>query len=315
MKKVLKIIGIIVSVIIIIYLISIPVLRAKFPVQENAFFTPTPFVKDSIKKNIPNYNTFYIHKDSLQIVADKFLSNKTDDSIKINDITLKRNFGNFYNSTKSEYYTFEPKQVNKVGIFWMGNGFNIFKLVNNLSELSKRDNIKIYVLNYNQYGFSTGNATFKNQFLLNQNFYNFVNEKQKVNFTAGHSLGTVFATKIAVDNKIPNLILLAPASNLEDLVSYFRGIYTFYAKPYINANELEKSDIAKNGKSSDNIKKYYGNLTLIHGTKDENLPFYMSEKILANCPSKNKELIKINNGDHDSPYLKENWELLIKKLQ
>ena len=50
MKKVLKIIGIIVSVIIIIYLISIPVLRAKFPVQENAFFTPTPFVKDSIKK-------------------------------------------------------------------------------------------------------------------------------------------------------------------------------------------------------------------------------------------------------------------------
>ena len=186
---------------------------------------------------------------------------------------------------------------------------------NNLSELSKRDNIKIYVLNYNQYGFSTGNATFKNQFLLNQNFYNFVNEKQKVNFTAGHSLGTVFATKIAVDNKIPNLILLAPASNLEDLVSYFRGIYPFYAKPYINANELEKSDIAKNGKSSDNIKKYYGNLTLIHGTKDENLPFYMSEKILANCPSKNKELIKINNGDHDSPYLKENWELLIKKLQ
>ena len=41
----------------------------------------------------------------------------------------------------------------------------------------------------------------------------------------------------------------------------------------------------------------------------------MSEKILTNCPSKNKELIKINNGDHDSPYLKENWELLIKKLQ
>ena len=38
--------------------------------------------------------------------------------------------------------------------------------------------------------------------------------------------------------------------------------------------ELEKSDIAKNGKSSENIKKYYGNLTLIHGTKDENLPFY-----------------------------------------
>lgn len=315
MKKLLKIVGIIFSIIVILYLISIPIMRKKYAVQEKAFFTPTPFVKDTLKKYIHNYKNFYLNKDSLQIVADKFLSDKNEDSIKINNIILKRNFGNFLNSTKSEYYTFEPKHADKIGIFWMGNGYNIFKLVNNLSELSKRDNIKIYVLNYNQYGFSDGNATFKDQFALNQNFYTFVNNKQKVDFTAGHSLGTVFATKLATDNKIPNLFLLAPASNLEDLVAYFKGKTPIIFRPYLNASELEKSDIAKDGKTSENIKNYKGNLTLIHGTKDENLPYYMSEKILENCPSNNKLLITVKDGDHDSPYLQENWEKIINKLK
>ena len=315
MKKLLKILGIIFSVIIILYLISIPIMRKKYAVQEKVFFTPTPFVKDTLKKYIHNYKTFYLNKDSLRIVADKFLSDKNEDSIKINNITLKRNFGSFLNNTKSEYYTFEPKNADKIGIFWMGNGFNIFKLVNNLSELAKRDSAKIYVLNYNQYGYSQGIANFKTQFQINQNFYKFINEKQKVDFTSGHSLGTVYATKLATDNKIPNLILLAPASNLDDLVNYFKGQMPIFVKPYVNANELKKSEIAKVGKTSENIKNYYGNLTLIHDTKDENLPYYMSEKILNNSPSKNKELITIKNGDHDSPYLKENWEKLIKKLQ
>lgn len=315
MKKVLKIVGIIFSVVIILYLISIPIMRKKFAVQENAFFTPTPFVKDTLKKYIHNYKTFYINKDSLQIVAEKFLSNKSEDSIKINNITLKRNFGSFSNSNNSEYYIFEPKKADKIGIFWMGNGFNIFKLVNNLSELAKQDNAKIYVLNYNQYGFSNGNASFTEQFLINQNFYNFVSKKQNVDFTAGHSLGTVFATKLATDNKIPNLFLLAPASNLEDLISYFKGRTPIIFRPYLNASELEKSDIAKFGKTSENIKNYFGNLTLIHGTKDENLPYFMSAKILQNCPSKSKELITIKDGDHDSPYLKENWEKIINKLK
>lgn len=314
MKKFLKIIGIIASIIVVLYLISIPIMRKKNAVQESAFFTPTPFVKDTLLNKLQFYKTFYISEDSLKIVANKFLSNQKEDSIKINDVEMKRMFHNFSNST-SEYYVFEPKITKKVGIFWMGNGFNIFKLVNNLSELAKRDSAKIYVLNYNQYGYSQGIANFKTQFQINQNFYKFISEKQKIDFSAGHSLGTVYATKLATENKIPNLILLAPASNLDDLVNYFKGQMPIFVKPYVNANELKKSEIAKVGKTSENIKNYYGNLTLIHGTKDENLPYYMSEKILNNSPSKNKELITIKNGDHDSPYLKENWEKLIKKLQ
>ena len=64
-----------------------------------------------------------------------------------------------------------------------------------------------------------------------QSFYNYINSNEKVDYVFGHSLGTVFATKLAVDDKIPNLILLAPASNLNDMISYFKSISNILVRP------------------------------------------------------------------------------------
>lgn len=39
----------------------------------------------------------------------------------------------------------------------------------------------------------------------------------------------------------------------------------------------------------------------------------MGESVYNNCKSKNKELIPIVNGDHESPYEEKNWKQLIEK--
>lgn len=188
-------------------------------------------------------------------------------------------------------------------------------MLDNLTELSKKDSVQIYVIVYNGNGYSQGDSKFSTQFKINQKFFEFVNSSNSVDFVVGHSLGTVFATKLATDNKIPKLALLAPASNIDDVAEYFIGLAPFWAKPYFNFSEIKKSDFAKVGNSSENIKNYNGNLILSHGTKDENLPFSMSEKIYENSKSKEKTLIKIENGDHYAPLVDENWTKLILKLK
>lgn len=315
MKKTLKILGIIVLVLIALYLLSIPYLRSKNVVKETMFYTPTKYDSKNIFNQLDEKYLTHIKKDSIDFVANKFISTMNEDSVKLNQTVLKRKFQKFEKNSNSEFYSITPKVYKKAGIYMLGNQFNIFNMLDNLTELSKKDSVQIYVIVYSGNGYSQGDSKFSTQFKINQKFFEFVNSSNSVDFVVGHSLGTVFATKLATDNKIPKLALLAPASNIDDVAEYFIGLAPFWAKPYFNFSEIKKSDFAKVGNSSENIKNYNGNLILSHGTKDENLPFSMSEKIYENSKSKEKTLIKIENGDHYAPLVDENWTKLILKLK
>ena len=315
MKKTLKILGIILFVLIALYLFSIPYLRSKNVVKETMFYTPTKYDNKDIFNQLDAKYLTYITKDSIVFAANKFISSTKEDSIKLNQTILKRKFQEFERNSKSEFYTLTPKAYKKAGIYMLGNQFNIFNMLDDLTELSKKDSVKIYVIVYNGNGYSKGDSNFLTQFKINQKFYENVNSINSVDFVVGHSLGTVFATKLATDNKIPKLALLAPASNIDDVADYFIGLAPFWAKPYFNFSEIEKSEFSKEGNNSENIKNYFGKLILLHGTKDENLPFSMSEKIYENSKSKDKTLIKIEDGDHYAPLVDENWTKLILKLK
>lgn len=315
MKKLLKIVSIILLVIIALYLASIPYLRSKNVVKETMFYTPTKYDKQQIFNQLDDKYLTHIKKDSVVLAANKFISSTQVDSIKLNHTLIKRQFKEFSKKSYSEFYTITPKSYRKAGLFMLGNQFNIFNMLDDLTELAKKDSTKIYVIVYNGNGYSKGNSNFSTQFKINQKFLEFIKSTDTVNFVVGHSLGTVFATKLATDNKIPKLALLAPASNIGDVADYFRGVAPFWAKPYFNFSEIKQSDFSKVGNTSENIKNYSGNLILSHGTSDENLPFTMSEKIYKNSKSKNKTLIKIENGDHYAPLVGENWKNLMNKLK
>lgn len=315
MKKILKTLGIIGLIIIALYLISIPIIRSKNPIKETVFFTPTKYDKTKIFNQLDSSFLTNISKDSILFSANKFIDSKKSDSLVLNYTKIKRDFKKLTKNSNSEFYSITPTSYKKVGIFMLGNTFNVFNIFQQLTELAQKDRIKFYIITYNGNGYSDGKSSFKNQFDVNQSFYNYINSNEKVDYVFGHSLGTVFATKLAVDDKIPNLILLAPASNLNDMVSYFKSISNILVRPYFNTTELTESGVDKLADNSEKIKNYHGNLLMIHGTNDTNLPYSMSEKILKNCPSNSKKLITIKDGNHYTAFKKENWNKLITELK
>jgi len=315
MKKILKTLGIIGLIIIALYLISIPIIRSKNPIKETVFFTPTKYDKTKIFNQLDSSFLTNISKDSILFSANKFIDSKKSDSLVLNNTKIKRDFKKLTKNSNSEFYSITPTSYKKVGIFMLGNTFNVFNIFQQLTELAQKDRIKFYIITYNGNGYSDGKSSFKNQFDVNQSFYNYINSNEKVDYVFGHSLGTVFATKLAVDDKIPNLILLAPASNLNDMVSYFKSISNILVRPYFNTTELTESGVDKLADNSEKIKNYHGNLLMIHGTNDTNLPYSMSEKILKNCPSNSKKLITIKDGNHYTTFKKENWNKLITELK
>ncbi|ANI89809.1 hypothetical protein A9P82_11225 [Arachidicoccus ginsenosidimutans] len=315
MKNFFKILGIIGLVILVFYLISIPIIRDKNPIKEIVFFTPTKYDKTRIFNQLDSSFLANISKDSILFAANKFIDSRNSDSLFLNHTKIKRDFKKLTNKSNSEFYTIAPNSYEKVGIFMLGNTFNVFNVFDQLTELSQNAKMKIYVITYNGNGYSEGQSSFKDQFNVNKKFYDYINSNEKVDYVFGHSLGTVFATKLAVDYKTPNLILLSPASNLDDMISYFKGLTNIFARPYFNTSELETLGIDKLADNSEKVKNYHGNLLLIHGTNDTNLPYSMSEKILNNCPSNSKRLITVKDGDHYTAFKKENWNRLMADLK
>ena len=279
MKITFKIIGALIALSITIYLASIPYFRSKNVIQENMFYTPTKYDSTKLFNQLVNEYLTYIPKQEIHQTAHKFIAHKIPDTVTLNQTSVTRQFKEFIPQSRSEYYIIQPHVIKKTGIFMMGNQFNVFNLLDNLTELAKADSAQIYVIVYNGDGFSTGQSDFETQFKVNQSFYTAVNKQDSVRFIAGHSLGTVFATKLAVDNQIETLALLAPASNINDVAAYFKTRIPFYMRPYLNFSQIKKSEIAQQGNSAENIKNFYGNLLLFHGTKDEILPYTMS----VNC--------------------------------
>lgn len=172
MKKLFKILGIIGLVIIGLYLVSIPYLRSKNVVKETVFYTPTKYDNSKIFNQLDCKYLTKITKDEVLKTANKFISQKGTDSLKLNSTTIIRDYKEFSPSSNSEFYIIKPQVVKNTGIFMLGNQFNVFNMFDDLTELSKRDSTQIFVITYNENGFSKGKSDFATQFKVNQAFIN-----------------------------------------------------------------------------------------------------------------------------------------------
>ena len=91
------------------------------------------------------------------------------------------------------------------------------------------------------------------------------------------------------------------------LVSYFRGIYPFYAKPYINANELEKSEIIVHyvvkGDTLYNISKRYNaginDIIVLNNIQNNNIMLGQNLKIRTNTNG-NSTTYNANQSTHQT---------------
>lgn len=284
-------------------------------IKEEWAFMKSQYKLENFERGFKNQNE--TNKQTAQKVYHLITNTQEEKLLEQNEIFFSRHF--IKNATDTtEYFIFQPQNPTKTAVFFMGNGSSIADYIPWLQEMSKQSQTSIYIPNYKGSGNSTGEPKFHPQFEINNNFITHIEEEhhQKVDFLIGYSLGTVFASKVATEKKIPNLILLAPFSDAESYFEHYkkrntRGIL-FIFRPFINFTAedhlLKISTITP-------LKKYTGNLLLIHGTKDKILPYSMSEKIFQEATTPHKELLPVKNGSHGAPFYKDVWQNLIDYIK
>lgn len=286
-------------------------------VQEKWAFAPSEYSKDQLVQQNENSNASLIEKALSLKAIEAILDTDNEFIIEKNSVTLNRYFYPINDSIKVEYFVFQPKNTNKTGLFYMGNSSNIFDFSDNLFELASKTNSQIYVINYRGYGRTKGIPSFLTQFSDNSIIVNEVIQKQrKIDYVIGFSLGTVFASYSASELKTDALYLLAPFSNTKDLFKYFKrqntkGIKALF-RPFL---KFSAEEYLLNVSNTAKIKSYTGKFIIFHGNNDKQLPYFMGQSLYKNSISKNKALITIEGGNHWSPMLPENWNLLIEKIK
>jgi esterase/lipase len=285
-------------------------------IPEKWVFKETKYNYEKVVDDITKNNYSPAKKDSILKIYNTII-NTDEQLISATDgISVWRRFLK-KDTLNLEYFVFEPQKTKKAGLFFIGNTSSIPGFRNELMALAKQTDSKIYVLNYRGYGKTNGIPSFKTQFTDNKLFLDeIIRIENKVDFVIGYSLGSVFATQLAVENTIPDLYLLSPFSNTKTILAYQKKVFTkgpkMVFRPFIKLKTEEHLTAISN---TEKIKNFKGNLVIIHGTDDEVLPFTMGQNLYKNALTSSKKMYPLKEGKHNAPFKKDNWALLINEIK
>jgi esterase/lipase len=286
-------------------------------VTEKGVLKSSKYNFEEYNKSVQESNLSSDEKVYMTSVLTNLINTDKEEILKNEFLTIRRKFFQPNDTIKLEYFEFEPTIFTKTGMFFLGNASSVTANFSELEKLSIETKSKLYVLNYRGYGKSDGTPSFNSLFLDNQSFLNFIeNNNYKLNFVIGHSFGTISATYLAIDNKIKNLVLLAPVSNSKDFLATNKKRMTkgikFIMRPFLKITTdndlLSISNVEK-------IKSYTGHLIILHSVDDEWLPFKMGKDVFKNCISINKEFIKVETGGHFAAFEIINWTKITESLK
>ncbi len=156
-------------------------------------------------------------------------------------------------------------------IYFHGNAGNIYERIPELINLSKTG-VSVLGIGYRGYGKSTGKLSERGIYLDGQAALRYAEKKlnyrkEKI-FLCGRSLGSVVALEMARNNNYAGVVLIAPlTSGREILKAHNYGPIS-----------LLVGDVIDNMKKVPDISSP---VLIIHGDKDEVVPWEMGEKIFS----------------------------------
>lgn len=148
-------------------------------------------------------------------------------------------------------------------------------------------NHEVFVIDYRNYGKSTGNFDESKMYQDALNVYDFVSEKYSENNIAvyGRSLGATFAVEVGAQRNPKHVILEAPFYNLKRATQFYFSLSpSFLLKYQFNNNEK--------------IGKITSPVTIFHGDADETTSFKDSKELYQLVGSVQKEFVAISEGTH-----------------
>ncbi|HVG17199.1 MAG TPA: alpha/beta hydrolase [Chitinophagaceae bacterium] len=183
---------------------------------------------------------------------------------------------------------FSPREPAKgVVLYFHGNMRNIERYAG-FAALFTKHQYDVWMIDYPGFGKSTGKATEEKMCDDALMLYKLAEKKftpQNI-IVYGKSLGTGVASYVAANRPCKKLILETPYYSMKDLARHYLFLFP--------VNLLLKYTLP----TYKNLKHTKAPVTLLHGTKDEVVPYKQSLKLLAENP--NVELVSIENGRHNN---------------
>ena len=180
-------------------------------------------------------------------------------------------------------------------LFFHGNAGHLAYRLELIAKL-RITRAHILIVSYRGFGLSSGKTTEKSAYQDGETVIDFVLKDEKLKncpiILFGRSLGGGIAVELAkrYKERISGLVLEATFTSISDIV------WLHYKIPF--SSFLMRSNF-------NNMKKIRSISTptlFIHGTKDDVIPFEMSEKLYDQSPSKVKNLLKVEGGKHEDQY-------------
>ena len=165
---------------------------------------------------------------------------------------------------------------NKTILYFHGNAGDLTNRVHKLNELNKLD-VNILIISWRGFSGNPGKPTEKNLYNDARKSVEWLNETGVTNkniILYGESLGTGVATELGQNNSFSGIVLESPFTSIADAAKIYY--------PYLPVNLLLK-DRYDSIKKIKNIKIP---ILIMHGKKDNIVPFFMGEKLyqIANEP-------------------------------
>ena len=184
---------------------------------------------------------------------------KVNDEIKLKSWIINKDLKNF-----------------KTLVFFHGNAGDLSNRIYKLNELDKL-NINILLISWRGFSGNEGYPTEKNLYEDAEAAIKWLNKKKVSNsqiILYGESLGTGVAVEIASKNNFNSIILESPFTSIENSAKIYY--------PYLPVNFLLKDRYDSISK----IKKINSPILIMHGRKDDIVPFFMGKKLFekANSP-------------------------------
>ena len=181
-------------------------------------------------------------------------------------------------------------------LFFHGNG-EIGPEYDDIAAVYNQREINFIIADFRGYGFSNGTPNAENTQLDAHHILDFVlNYLSSKSYKGplvlmGRSLGSVSVLELS-QRYLKDFAGLIIESGFADEEPLFKLIG-------ITAEQagFSKEDGFLNGEK---IKKYTGQLLVIHAEEDHIVPFIQGEELLNLCPSDNKKLLPIPNANHNN---------------
>tara|TARA_R110002073_G_scaffold108336_3_gene243414 strand:- start:82855 stop:83676 length:822 start_codon:yes stop_codon:yes gene_type:complete len=181
---------------------------------------------------------------------------------------------------------FKVKEPKGIILFFHGNKGNLSRWGNLVSYLETYQ-YDVFVMDYRNYGKSTGSYDEKEMYKDGLLAYDYVKQQFREDeiVVYGRSLGCTFATRVATQNNPKHLVLEAPFYNMKKGVRF----YSKLAPTFIIKYQFRTDQDIPNVKSP---------ITFFHGDTDKTTSFEESEELFQLVTSKQKEFVSILNGTH-----------------